>query len=711
MLYEGLHDITRERYFEELKTEPAALREALIFRKTLEDTPIHIREGDCIAGWVGYEESSGITKPENSRGFEVRDTYTPEERHINEALNRRFLIEPCYTPGHTCIGYKDILEKGLRAYAAAVEKELEKPETGEEKAVMLKAMLMSLEAVSVYAKRFSDLALDLAGKAGTEEDKNRLLRIHRALAKVPIEGADDFFEALQSVWILRTVTGISEKCWASISLGRFDQYLYPYYKKSMEKGETREEAATWLKQFFLLLDSYGDPACALNIGGTDGGGRDQMNDLSRLLIEVEKEMRLRSPILAARIGENTPDSILDELVAPELFQIGQPTFYGEESCRKAMSYRGVSPEEAVDFSVNSCMGLAVAGKEIANMWGCKFNMHLPLELAVGNGRPLFGEIPFPLKTKAGKGPRNLEELFGLYREYARELLGRAAELSRKAALYYAVNSPNPFLSAITEGCLERGLDRSIGAVYETTTVETMALINTGNAFNAINTLVFTEKRYTLDDFIKAAESNYAGHEDMLAAIKSCEKYGTADAGADACCVRLAEILAELCGELKTGNILYLPSLHTLDANVGYGSRLYATFDGRLKGEPVNKNAGPTNDVRKNEPTSMILSAASLPQYTFSGGQPIDLSFDKNSLSNAEGCKKIAALIRVYFKSGGMQLQVNSIDPETLEKAYRNPDQYRNLIVRIGGYSMRFCDMHRDAQAEFIERIRRESGVA
>jgi formate C-acetyltransferase len=710
MLYR-LHELSRERYFDELKTEPAPVREALMFRKTLEDIPICIREGDFIASWHGYEETSEITMPKNSRGFEVRDTYTSEERRTNEVLNSQFLIEPGYSLAHTCIDYKGILEKGLKVYAVTVERELKKPRTGEEKAVTLKAMLMSLEAVSLYAKRFSDLARNLAGKAETEEDKNRLFKIHRALAKVPMEGADDFFEALQAVWILHSVTGISEKSWASIALGRFDQYLYPYYKMSLEKGETREQMSQWLKHFFLLLDSYGHFDCALNIGGMDGNGRDQMNDLSRLLIEVEKELRLRAPIFAVRINENTPDSVLEELVVPELFQIGQPTFYGEETCRKAMSYRGVRAEEAVDFSVNSCMGLAVAGKEIANMWGCKFNTHLPLELAAGNGRPLFGEMPFPLKTQAAKRPRNLEELFSLYREYARELLDRALELSRKAALYYAVNSPNPFLSAITEGCVERGQDRSIGAVYETTTVETMALINTGNAFNAIDTLVFTEKRYTLDDFVKAAGNNYAGHEDMLAAIKGCEKYGTADAGADTCCARLAEILAELCGELNTGNILYLSSLHTLEVNVAYGRRLYATFDGRLKGEPVNKNAGPTNDVRKHDPTSMILSAASLPQYTFSGGQPIDLSFDKNSLSNAESRKKIAALIRVYFKSGGMQFQVNSIDPETLEKAYRDPDQYRNLIVRIGGYSMRFCDMHRDVQAEFIERFKRESGVA
>jgi formate C-acetyltransferase len=155
----------------------------------------------------------------------------------------------------------------------------------------------------------------------------------------------------------------------------------------------------------------------------------------------------------------------------------------------------------------------------------------------------------------------------------------------------------------------------------------------------------------------------------------------------------------------------LPSLHTLDTNVGYGKNLYTTLDGRLKGEPVNKNAGPTDDVRTGVPTGIALSAAALPQYKFSGGQPIDVYFDKKSFSGEENRKKIASLIKVYFKSGGMQLQVNSVDPALLEKACENPEAYRSLVVRIGGFSMRFCDMSRGAQEELILRLKKESGAA
>ena len=190
----------------------------------------------------------------------------------------------------------------------------------------------------------------------------------------------------------------------------------------------------------------------------------------------------------------------------------------------------------------------------------------------------------------------------VFRQILKITLREALGLSYKAARHCAWNNPNPFLSAITGGCIERGQDRAVGADYETVTVETFGLINTGNAITALDTLVFKRHSYTLEDIIAAARHDFSGCECMRQEILKCEKYGTSSPLADGYCGRLMDIVSAACKERDFGNTLYLPSLHTLDANVGYGKNLYTTLDGRLKGEPVNKNAGPTNDVRTGVPT-------------------------------------------------------------------------------------------------------------
>ena len=195
---------------------------------------------------------------------------------------------------------------------------------------------------------------------------------------------------------------------------------------------------------------------------------------------------------------------------------------------------------------------------------------------------------------------------------------------------------------------------------------------------------------------------------MLRDIKRCDKYGTASSYADGIAARLCEITASLCKERSRDNIYFLPSLHTLDLNASFGERLYTTLDGRLRGVPVAKNAGPTNDVRTSEPTKIALSAASLPQERFSGGQPIDLYFDREALESEDARKSILALVKSYAKLGGLQLQVNSVDIGLLEAAYECPEKYPELVVRIGGYSEKFTRLKKSSQKEFIERFKMES---
>lgn len=701
-LYNGIG----ARLYDEVANLPAARRESEIFRRTLEEMPIEIQKDDLIAGRYGYEEKPDWA--DQQPRFPQIPVLTAQEAKDLKVLQRQYAIRPKFSQAHTCIDYGRVIREGLNSYIEDVHRELEGSEG--EKRTNLEAMLLSLGAVQDFSRRYAQLAYAQAEQA-EGADRERLLLMARRLERVPALPARDFYEAIQSIWIMHAVLPIAERSWCSISLGRLDQYLYPFYTQAVEEGENRETLKAYLKNLFVFLDlssdSGGDGSCALNLGGMDLEGNDQMNALSELLIEVEKALRLRAPIIAARITPKTPAAILDSLVDPLLFEIGQPTFYGEQSCRNAVATRGVPPEKAAAFSVNSCMGLILPGEEFSDMWGCCFNMHLPLELALNHGKPFHGELPIPLKTQP-KTVNNAQELLAQYRLYFGELLHVALRYNRACAEIHAYNRPDPLLSALTDGCIQTGLDRAIGSKYNTVTVETMGLINTGNAMEAIDELVFRQRKYTAEQLIAAAKENYVNSEILLTDIKACKKYGQNEPSPDGFCSALVGFAAEICAEANFSNTQYLPSLHTLDDNVSYGKTLYATLDGRRDGEPVNKNAGPTNDVRKSEPTSMILSAVKLGQTRLSGGQPIDIFFEKSSLRSKELRDKIKSLIVTYLDLGGMQLQVNSVDPKLLRAAYEKPEDYRWVIVRKGGFSLRFCDMSQESQLEMIERAEKEN---
>ena len=700
-LYRYFKGYVKDKYYDELLPLPAPIRKAMIFKHICALMPIKIEDGDLIAGRYGITD-----EPERyshtQRDFPFENALSDDEIRIKKEFLDRFAINVRFDKGHFCADYGRILSCGLKSYEKRVREELSLSDISEEKHLLLEAMLISFDAARIYASRFASLA----EKMYAERGEAWLLKIKNALDKVPYEPAESIYEAIVAVWTMHSLIPISDDSWASISLGRMDSYLYPFYKKSLELGESRENVKQYLKCLFSLLNSYGDAACALNVGGASFEGDDETNELTYLIIEVEKECRLPSPILAVRVHDNTPDELLDSVIDKNLFTIGQPTFYGENPCRLAVTKRGIPPREATNFTVNSCMGLYMCGEEIASMWGCVFNMHLPLELAVC-GEPLFHSLPITVSERK-KDIDCLDALLSEYEKYLDELLSFLFEINRKNAVNCARSRPNPFLSAMTAGCVERGLDRAVGARYNTETVETMALVNTANAIAAIDTLVFREKKYTLTEIVHAARANYAGCENLRADIKRCEKYGAGSRYADGLVLKLCEITSKICKTHSKDNVLFLPSLHTLDYNVKFGEKLYATLDARLAGEPVAKNAGPTNEARTSDPTSLIISAGSIHQELFSGGQPIDLYFDTWMLDSEDSRRKIATLIKTYFKLGGLQLQVNSIDVKLLEAAYEHPEGYPELVVRIGGYSLKFTELDKAAQREFIERFKKES---
>lgn len=709
-------------------------REVDILRKALQLLPIGIRDTDVIAGNYGPEFAS----PELLSNIEIADKEeynNSEEYKIYDEdeyiVSGRYLLFGIYTPSHTCTDYKTILDKGLKYYANRIDDRLQQPIDAYGKDYLC-AMRQSIEVVQEYAYRIRDIARVKLEKCQDEKRKAELSRIVKALDCVPYEPAKDFFEALQSMWIIHTVVPTSERSWASVSFGRTDQYLLPYYEKWLKDGNTREEAILLLEEFFKTFDAYGDGSCAMNVGP-------EYNDMTKLILEVEKRVKLRAPIIAARMGDDS-DEFYDNLIDKTLFEIGQPTFYSEKACRKAMYYRGMSREQ--DYAVNSCMGNVIVGSELADMWGCCVNMNLAVELAANEGKPISGELPPALQKCINKvepkKPDSINVIKEQYYKYTQCIVDYVVHLNRKRAAWIAWNRPNPLLSLLLDDCIYYGRDRAHEAIhtlgleakewlgipedqfeeirsgrgvkYHNVTVLTQGFADAGDSLTAIDRLVFKEGKYSLNNLIEATRNNFEGNEkycEILLDVTNCPKYADGSDEADDMVTFVLNAAADACENNYSGTMRYLPSCHTIDSNVQFGRCVYASIDGRRDGEAFGKNAGPVMQVIKNTPTDLMTSAYRIPQYRFSGGVPIDIYVPASIFSSKEGRDKYKGLIKTYLNAGGMQVQVNSVSVELLKKAYAFPELYPNVIVRKGGFSIYFTDMMKEVQKDMIDRFERE----
>ncbi len=348
------------------------------------------------------------------------------------------------------------------------------------------------------------------------------------------------------------------------------------------------------------------------------------------------------------------------------------------------------------------MGISFAGEEFNSMWGCVFSVSAALEMALNGGSLITRECE--VKVPNVNRINNLDDLFREFESCAKYLLDICVGAYLEQAKISEATRPDCLVSLLTEGCIERHCDRISGAPYHNVTVECMGMINAADGIFAIDKLVFDAKKYTLDEINAAIKAGFVGYEVLRRDILSCSKFGQ-NSEADIYAVKLAELLQKIIRKHSCENMHFSPSLHTLDKNVGDGSVWGATYDGRLVGEPFAKNAGASNHARKSDPTSLVLSAAKLPQHKFFGGQPIDVSFDSDTVKNHK--KEIAALISTYLLNGGLQFQVNALSSETLREAMESPEKHPDLIVRIGGYSVYFGNLPRATQEEFIERFERE----
>ena len=672
----------RKKYYEILNGLMPAKRFAKKFKIETEELQIEIKETDEIVGWFHFDKQcwDEVIFDDEIQSSDVNEIiYAPNKFSTTTNVDR----------GHTLVDYESILKNGLIFYQKQLDEEFKKHPEDE----YLLSMRETLSAVFAFVGRIIDTIDEkIINSCGSQ--KNRLLALKSMIKKVPYYPAETFCEAVQSVWIIHFLLPLAENAWYSISLGKFAEYMHPFYKQSLNNGMTRDDAKKILHNLYELLNSYADGACVLNIGPN-------FNDLSELIIECQKDFAMPSPILAVRIDEETPNNIWDLLIDEKLFSMGQPTFYGEKSCINALIEKGVTIEEAKGFSNNSCMGISIPGNEFNSMWGCVFSVSAVLETAMNCGKMLKSDDVLVPNIKT---PYSIDDLFVNFEKCAKHLLKICVKSYEKRAEISEKNFPDPFVSLLTPSCIEKCCDRISGVKYHNVTFECMGMVNVSDGIYAVDKLIFKDKKYTVEEINLAVKNNFINYETLRNDIIKCSKFGE-NSEADEYAIRVAQILQRLIREFDHDNIYYSPSLHTLDANVGYGASYGAGYDGRCAGEPFAKNAGASNGVRKPDPTSMILSVTKLPQTAFYGGQPIDITFDTRIVRNHKD--KIKALIKVYLDNGGLQFQVNSVSSKLLRDATDNPSKYPNLVVRIGGYSLYFNSLSRESKEEFIDRFERE----
>ncbi|NSW58627.1 MAG: hypothetical protein HPY44_21655 [Armatimonadetes bacterium] len=693
-----------------LNTASAPVREGEVFAYLLERVPVGIPTGSALAGEFGWEYCTPADRARWTRAEPApAPAPTPSAPSPLELVAARF---HCHGSdggsAHTTVDYGRVIAEGLGGILAEIDAGLADA-TGAKREYLL-GMRAALVGVIRWAERYALLADALAAETQDQDERARMEQIARHCRRVPSLPARTFAEALQSVWLIHLAVGLSEGSGSSLSLGRLDQYLLPLFMGDLDRGIPLGQLEDQLEEFFRALNSFfGDAACTVNLGGSDEHGQTLFNALSRTIVEVAARLRLPAPILAARIDDGLPEDAFDLYTDPALFAIGQPTFYGEEPCKAALIRRGVPADEVHGSAANSCMGLVMPGQEWSNMWGTVVNLLLPLELALNGGRPFAHALPLSLATQAPDAYGDFDALFATVCGYTRELVDLFIKQTERDTQRRGAERPNPLVSALLADCVARGKDRLLGGCrYQSVIVEAFGLVNVSDALVAIRELVFDRGIYSLEELVRAARDNFEGHDTILRNILGAPKYGNGDPRADEMARRLAEEYADAVSRHSHDGLYYLPSFHTLTAHVPAGAKTAASLDGRRAGEPLAKNIGTSPGRATCGHTALMRSAATIDQSAYSGGQALDIRVAPGLLATVEGRHGFQALLRTYFRMGGLQVQVNGLSADELRAARVEPELHRDLIVRIAGYSAPYVSLPPEVQVEMIARF--EAGL-
>ena len=796
--------------YRQTESEPMVIRRAKAFAHILENIPIVIRDLELIVGSTTIAPRGCQTYPEFSyewleAEFDTVETRSADPFYISEQTKKELkeanaywkgkttselatsYMEPetllamehnIFTPGnyfyngvgHVTVKYGEVLAIGFSGIKAKAQAELDQlclaDGDYQKKSRFLEAVMISCDAAIEYARRYARLALKEAEECADPVRKKELLQIAQNCANVPEKGATGFYEACQSFWFVQQLLQI-ESSGHSISPGRFDQYMYPYYQKDLESGKiTREFAQELMDCIWVKLNDLNkcrDAASAegfagyslfqnLIAGGQNEEGIDVTNDLSFMSIQASMHVFLPQPSLSVRVWNGTPHEFLIRAAELTRTGIGLPAYYNDEVIIPSLMSRGLTLQDARDYNIIGCVEPQKSGKTEGWHDAAFFNMCRPLELVFSNG--MDKGVRIGPATGNVEDMTTFEQFYDAYKkqmDYAIQLLVNADNAIDMA---HAERCPLPFLSSMVDDCMKVGKTvQEGGAVYNFTGPQGFGVANMADSLYSVKTLVYDEKKITMGELKEALATNYGkglGAEDVAAMtakianeLKEAGKtigekevaaiLNTVVAASEAPEVKAnGERILKLIEEVpKFGNDIpevdafardvaytyteplqnyknprggsFQAGLYPVSANVPLGAQTGATPDGRLAYQPVADGVSPSAGKDVNGPTAAANSVSRLDHYIASNGTLFNQKFHPSALSGRNGLENFVGLIRSYFDQKGSHMQFNVVSRETLLDAQKHPEQYKHLVVRVAGYSALFTTLSKSLQDDIIRR--------
>ena len=617
------------------------------------------------------------------------------------------LLNSVLNNGHMAIDYGYILNKGISGIKKDIDGYLGKLDiknSGDlEKQIFYNSCKIALDGVIKYAENYVAALNDAAEKCGNVERRHELLRLAEIFGNVPVHPASNFYEALQCAWIMTICVSIQP--FALFQLGRPDRYLIDYYRNDMEKGDLTEHAAQELIDCVCVMYNeavHGSLAAGLMVGGRDENGIDTTNELSYMFIKSISHTAMIYPGIGLCHNDDTPEDLLELSVETLGKSHSHPALFNDDIIQKGLRYYGLNGKEAANYIHSTCVEItpiAMSGVWVASPYTNLVQLLLDiLGIKKDGGNPVeFNDF------------NNIEEIKQVYYDCLKERIKNNFIDFNRAMIERTRSFAQPLLSCFVNDCLEKGLDIEWGgARYNWIMPSFVGLANLADSLLVIDELVFKMKRLTLKELAEILEKNFKGYEDIRAYILNrVSKYGNDNDDSDKLISELSQKISEFCeGYENCRGGRLVPSLFCWVMHDRMGVQTMASPDGRLDGFPLGDGSGPAQGAEKNGPTASILSSTKWEHHKFIGGIAVNIKFAKKNFTG-ESKKNLMSLVKTFMKRGGFELQINVVDKEILEKALENPENYSDLVVRIGGYSDYFTRLPKSMQAEIIQRSEHE----
>lgn len=741
--------------------EPVPVQRALAFKYILEHKYICVNEGELIVGERGPAPKATPTYPEicihslqdleilNDRpkvSFKSDETTRAAYRDIiipywkgKSNRDRIFQNLPqewkeAYTagvftefqeqraPGHTALGIK-MFRTGLLDLKEEIAESLAKTDLvndpeGVDKRDELRAMDIVCDAMIRYAERYAERLEELAAEEKDPVRKKELEKMAAICRRVPAHAPTTVHEALQHYWFIHLGVVTELNPWDSFNPGRLDQSLYPLYKKQLEEGTvTQEEVYEMLQSFWVKFNNHPSPPkvgvtaeesntytdfCLINVGGVKEDGSDGVNEMLYILLDVIREMRLLQPSSMIQVSKKNPDRFIRAAVEIIKTGFGQPSVFNTDALVQEMLRAGKDVRDARNGGCSGCVETGAFGTEAYILTGY-FNLPKILELTLNDGFDKRTGKQIGLKTGTATDYRTYEELFAAYKAQVQHFMRIKLTGNNIIERIFMKYMPVPFLSVLIEDCIRNGKDYMCGgARYNSSYVQGVGLGSITDMLTALRYHVYDKKTIAMETMEKALANDFKGFEELqYQLVYHTPKYGNDDDYADEQEVQVFDMYYDvLSGHKSPRGADYRVNMLPTTCHVYFGKVTGATPDGRNAWKVLSEGISPVQGADTNGPTAVIRSAAKI-DHIKTGGTLLNQKFTPSLLSTEEGCNNLVHLIRAYFRMDGHHIQFNVVDADTLREAQKHPEDYRDLIVRVAGYSDYFNDLGEDLQNEII----------